>query len=68
MSEGVCKKFPTRAAFPAADLVDVDVVEGSGRVAVVDFNFLCRLFGVFFDWVLGGIGVGVYFVSPFPGG
>jgi hypothetical protein len=67
MSERVDKEFPTRAVFPATDLFDVDVVEGSGGVAVVDLNFLCRHFCVFFDWVFSGASIGFGFVSLFSG-
>ena len=62
--KGCATRFSTWAVFPAADLVDVDVVEGGSGVTVVDLDFLCRLFGVLFDWVFGGIGVGVYFLFP----
>lgn len=67
MSKGVYEEFPARAVFPTADLVDIDVVVDGGGVAVVDLRFHFWLSGIFFDWVLGGVGVGVYFDSAFPG-
>jgi hypothetical protein len=67
VAEGVCEEFPAGAIFPAADLVDVDVVEGSSGVAVMNFNLFCRLFSVFVNRVFGYSGIGVDFRSTLLG-
>ena len=67
MSKGVCKELSSGAAFPAADLVYVDVIKGGSGMTVIYSGLFGWHLGVFVYGVFGCGGVSVDLGASFLG-